>query len=72
MAAAPAFELHHPGPEQFCGKVEHLQQRGRRRTGFVQPAVEYLLHGPRGFPEFGEADHPAAALEGMEAAPDHD
>jgi hypothetical protein len=32
--------------------------------------VEGLLHAPGGFAEVAQADHAAAALEGVEAAPD--
>ena len=36
----------------------------------AQPVVEGLLHAPGGFAEVPQPDHAAAALEGVEAAPD--
>ena len=47
-----------------------MQQRRGDRPFELQPAVERLLDGPRSLAEAGEADHAAAALEGVEAAAD--
>ena len=51
------------------GRVEHCQQRRRGELLLLQPLVERLLDRPGRFAQIGQADHAAAALEGMEAAP---
>ena len=52
------------------GLADQLQQLVGDGDFEAQPVVEGLLQAPGGFAEILEADHAAAALEGVEAAPD--
>ena len=64
MAASARFELSDPGLEDACGEIKHVEQ-GRRH---VTCLVQNLLYRPGGFAQIRQADHAAAALQGMEAA----
>ena len=65
-----------PGLELFdqrrqCGDRRTQQRHHPRRAGqrFVEQPVEQILHGPGEFADQVRADHAAAALQGVKAAP---
>ena len=51
-------------------QLDELQQSRRCGALFLHPRVHGLLDRPGGFPETHEADHPSAALQGVETATD--
>ena len=58
-----------PG-ERPLGELDEVEKARRGRLLVLQPLVHHLLALPRDLAEVGEADHAAAALERVEAAPD--
>ena len=56
--------------EELARGGDQREEIGRRRALFLEPAVHDLLDRPRGLAEAREADHAAAALQRVEAAPD--
>ena len=64
------FQVTHPLGEHAVRLVEQPDQRGIDRQLQAQPEVQGLLDGPCGFAQILETDHAAAALQGMEGAPD--
>lgn len=65
---ATRFELGDPGAEQLLCVADQLVERGGWLPFHLQPAVEGLFETPCGIAERMQTDHPAAALECMEAS----
>ena len=70
--AFASLQPRHPVAEQLMRLAHHVEQGRRRFLLHLQPAVEGLLDRPGGVAEFRQADHAAAAFQGVEAAPDSD
>ena len=63
-------QLLDPAGKRAARFGDQLEEAGRRRLLHLEPAIHHLLDLPGDFAQVAEADHAAAALKGMEAAPD--
>ncbi len=64
-------QLFDPGPQLARGPLQQRKQRLIGRPQFGQPHVHHFLDAVRGVGKPVQANHPAAALERVEAAPQH-
>src|SRR5690606_32751813 len=64
--AAAVLDLADPGGEACVREVDERAQIARDWPFELEPAVERLFDFPRAFAEVAQADHAAAAFEGVE------
>ncbi|TLD45361.1 MAG: hypothetical protein FAZ92_02401 [Accumulibacter sp.] len=66
----PGLEMLDPGGECCIGLPEEVEELRCHLQLLSQPEVEDLLNRPRRLSQLLEADHPPAALEGVDRAPE--